>query len=50
MSERTPPRTLRLPRPGEPAPAFHLPATDGTTVDLPAYAQPTVLVFLRHLA
>jgi peroxiredoxin len=53
MSERDTPdvlRQLRLPRVGEPAPALHLPATDGTTVDLATYPKPVALVFLRHLA
>jgi hypothetical protein len=40
---------LRLPRVGEPAPAFALPATDGATVELAGAAKPLALVFLRHL-
>jgi hypothetical protein len=40
---------LRLPRVGEPAPAFALPATDGATEDLASAAKPLALVFLRHL-
>ncbi|GAC1458537.1 MAG: hypothetical protein PVSMB4_18080 [Ktedonobacterales bacterium] len=41
---------LRLPRVGELAPDFTLPATDGGTVHLAEYPRPVALVFLRHLA
>ncbi|HEY7832359.1 MAG TPA: hypothetical protein VIG30_02235 [Ktedonobacterales bacterium] len=40
---------LRLPRAGDLAPAFALPATDGATVELAGAAKPLALVFLRHL-
>lgn len=40
---------LRLPRVGEPAPEFALPATDGATVDLATTPRPLALVLLRHL-
>lgn len=43
-------KALRLPKVGEMAPGFVLPATDGTMVDLAAYPKPVALVFLRHLA
>lgn len=43
------PSRLRLPRAGEMAPEFTLPATDGGTVDLAGAAKPLALVFLRHL-
>lgn len=41
---------LRLPRVGQVAPNFSLPATDGTNVELSVYPKPVALVFLRHLA
>jgi peroxiredoxin len=44
------PSSLRLPRAGEPAPGFTLPATDGEVVHLVAYPKPVALIFLRHLA
>lgn len=46
-AERRP--RLRLPRVGEMAPKFTLPATDGGTVDLAGALKPLALVFLRHL-
>lgn len=39
----------RLPRVGESAPDFSLPAIDGGTVRLAEYPKPIALVFLRHL-
>lgn len=44
------PLSTRLPRAGEPAPDFTLPATDGGAVHLAEYPKPVALVFLRHLA
>ena len=41
---------LRIPKIGEIAPNFVLPATDGSMVELAIYPKPTVLVFMRHLA
>jgi hypothetical protein len=40
----------RVPKVGETAPNFVLPATDGSTVELATYPKPTALVFMRHLA
>jgi hypothetical protein len=40
----------RMPRVGEPAPDFALPATDGGVLHLAAAPRPLALVFLRHLA
>lgn len=50
MTERGAKVKLRVPGVGEIAPAFALPATDGTAVDLGSYPKPVALVFLRHLA
>ena len=50
MTERGAKVKLRVPGAGEIAPAFALPATDGTTVELRAERGPVALVFLRHLA
>lgn len=44
------PGKLRVPKPGELAPNFVLPATDGSTVELASYPKPVALVFMRHLA
>ncbi len=41
---------LRIPKVGEIAPDFVLPATDGTTIELATYPKPVALVFMRHLA
>lgn len=41
---------LRLPRVGELAPDFTLPASDGGEVHLAAIPKPVALIFLRHLA
>lgn len=40
---------LRLPRVGEAAPVFTLPATEGGLVHLAEYPKPVSLLFLRHL-
>jgi peroxiredoxin len=40
----------QMPRIGEPAPDFTLPATGGGTFHLAAAPKPVALVFLRHLA
>lgn len=50
MTERGAKVKLRVPGVGETAPAFVLPATDGTTLELAAEWRPVALVFLRHLA
>lgn len=41
---------LRVPKVGEIAPNFSLPALDGNTVEVAQYPRPVALVFLRHLA
>lgn len=42
--------SLKLPRIGESAPTFTLPATEGSEVSLAAYPKPLALSFMRHLA
>ncbi len=41
---------LHVPRPGNQAPDFTLPCTDGGEIRLALAPKPAVLVFLRHLA
>jgi peroxiredoxin len=43
-------KVLRVPRVGEIAPDFRLPATDGGVVRLSESPKPVAIVFLRHLA
>ncbi|HET9528944.1 MAG TPA: hypothetical protein VFQ92_01230 [Blastocatellia bacterium] len=43
-------KNLRVPRVGEIAPDFTLPATDGGVVGLSDSPKPVAIVFLRHLA
>jgi peroxiredoxin len=43
-------KRLRQPQPGEPAPDFSLPASDGSRVTLADYPKPLSITFFRHLA
>ncbi|MEI6046295.1 MAG: hypothetical protein WCS37_18250 [Chloroflexota bacterium] len=50
MEQKEPGLNLRVPRVGEVAPNFTLPATDGSVVELATCSKPVALIFLRHLA
>jgi peroxiredoxin len=50
MEQKRPGGSLRVPKVGELAPNFTLPATDGSIIELTKYHNPVALIFLRHLA